>query len=128
MRNWQELFGDELLELEYEQLVADPAPQIRRMLDDSGLEWDERCLDFSRNERPVLTASNPQVRQPLYMNSVDRWKRYGDQLGALHETLSGRSDNFAKSLPDELKNECAEKPPQVSRQKPASKPLGAAPE
>ena len=32
--------------------------------------------ELSRNRRPIATASNVQVRQPLYRSSVARWRRY----------------------------------------------------
>jgi tetratricopeptide (TPR) repeat protein len=62
-----------ILDVQYEELVADFEPQARRIVAFCGLEWDERCLAFHRTERPVQTASAAQVRQPLYRSSVGRW-------------------------------------------------------
>ncbi len=42
------------------------------MVDFCGLEWEDACLAFHKNERPVKTASVIQVRQPLYNSSVGR--------------------------------------------------------
>jgi hypothetical protein len=47
------------------------------------LEWNEDCLDFSHNQRPVFTASNWQVRQPLFSSSINRWQHYRAHLGPL---------------------------------------------
>ena len=55
----------------------------RRITAHCGLQWDTRCLAFHENERPVRTASAMQVRQPLYMNSVGRWRQYEALLGPL---------------------------------------------
>jgi tetratricopeptide (TPR) repeat protein len=63
-----------MIEIDYEALVADLAGQTRRMLDHCGLRWDEACLAFHRNQRPVRTASTVQVRQPLYTSAVGRWR------------------------------------------------------
>jgi tetratricopeptide (TPR) repeat protein len=76
-----------LIDVRYEDLVDDPEGGSRRMLEHLGLPWDPRCLEFHRTERPVLTASNWQVRQPMNRNSVDRWRRYQRFIGPLREAL-----------------------------------------
>ena len=63
-----------ILEVRYEDVVADLEGQTRRMLDFCGLDWNPACLDFPGAERAVWTASAAQVRQPLYRSSVGRWR------------------------------------------------------
>jgi tetratricopeptide (TPR) repeat protein len=65
-----------LLVVPYAELVADPEAWSRRMIEFIGLEWDPRCLQFHQTQRSVLTASNWQVRQPVYARSVGRWRNY----------------------------------------------------
>ena len=79
-----------MLDVQYEDVVADIETQARRILDFCGLEWDEACLAFDRVERPVYTASMAQVRQPMYRSSVGRWRVYQDQLQPLLEALGQR--------------------------------------
>jgi len=74
---------DRMLEIDYEALVADPEPHIRRLIAFAGLEWDDACLAPERNARVVKTASLWQVRQPIYRTSVERWRRYEPWLGEL---------------------------------------------
>jgi tetratricopeptide (TPR) repeat protein len=76
-----------LLEVQYEHLVDDPEGWSRRMLAHIGLPWDPRCLEFHRTDRPVLTASNWQVRQPISKGSVERWRRFEQFIGPLREAL-----------------------------------------
>jgi tetratricopeptide (TPR) repeat protein len=76
-----------LLDVRYEDLVDDPEGWSRRMLAHIGLPWDPRCLDFHRTDRPVLTASNWQVRQPINKGSIERWRRYEQFIGPLREAL-----------------------------------------
>lgn len=83
MRHWGSVLSGQLLEVQYEELVTDLAATTRRMLEFCGLEWEEQCLHFEHNRRPVLTASNWQVRQPLYSSSVGRWRNYRQFLGPL---------------------------------------------
>ncbi len=88
MAHWRSVLPPQtLLEVRYEDLVDDPEGWSRRMLAHIGLPWDPRCLEFHRTERPVLTASNWQVRQPIGRGSVDRWRRYERFIGPLREAL-----------------------------------------
>jgi hypothetical protein len=72
-----------ILDVPYEELVADPETWSRKMLDFVGLEWDARVLEFHTNKRQVTTASAWQVRQKIYTNSVARWRNYEKFIGPL---------------------------------------------
>jgi tetratricopeptide (TPR) repeat protein len=72
-----------ILDVPYEDLIADQKGWTRKILDFLGLEWDERCLDFHETKRPVVTASYWQVRQRIYKDSVERWRNYEQFLGPL---------------------------------------------
>jgi tetratricopeptide (TPR) repeat protein len=77
-----------LLEVGYEDVIADLAGEARRIVAFCGLDWDEACLAFHRTERPVRTASAAQVRQPLYGSSIGRWRGYAAELGPLLDALA----------------------------------------
>jgi tetratricopeptide (TPR) repeat protein len=72
-----------LLDLPYEELIADQEGWTRRILEFLALPWDERCLNFQGTERTVLTASYWQVRQKVYNSSVGRWHNYKKFIGPL---------------------------------------------
>ena len=72
-----------ILDVPYEELVADQEIWSRKMLDFIGLEWDPRALDFHSNKRQVTTASAWQVRQKVYKSSVARWRNYEKFIGPL---------------------------------------------
>jgi hypothetical protein len=76
-----------MIEVQYEDLIADFEPQARRIVEHCRLPWDEACLNFHQTQRTVLTASAIQVRQPLYRSSIGRWRPYAQQLGPLFQTL-----------------------------------------
>ena len=76
-----------MLEVQYEDVVADLEKQSRRLVDFLGLSWDPACLEFHRTQSTVLTSSVWQVRQPIYTGSVGRWRHYQRHLGPLLETL-----------------------------------------
>ena len=72
-----------ILEVPYEDLVADQEGWTRKILQFAGLEWNDRCLQFEDTRRPVVTASNWQVRQKIYRTSVQRWRHYEPYIGPL---------------------------------------------
>jgi tetratricopeptide (TPR) repeat protein len=72
-----------ILEVPYEELVADQETWSRKMLDFIGLEWDARVLEFHTNNRQVTTASAWQVRQKIFKSSVARWHNYEKFIGPL---------------------------------------------
>lgn len=86
-RFWLAQFPDRVFDLEYETLVAEPEPTIRRLLDFCGLAFDPACLDFHKTERTVLSApSAAQVRHPLRTDTA-RADRYGHKLDRLRARL-----------------------------------------
>lgn len=87
MRHWQAVLPGRMYECVYEELVADPEAQAKALIAAIGLPWDEACLRFHEQNRAVLTPSRWQVRQPMYSQSVARWRRYGNRLGPLIEAL-----------------------------------------
>lgn len=87
MAHWRRVLPRSFLEVDYEVLVRDPEPVCRRLLEHCGIEWDPRCLQFHRHRRVVATASNWQVRQPLYASSAGRWRLYAPHLPELVESL-----------------------------------------
>src|SRR5258706_819887 len=71
MAHWRPLLPPQtLLEVRYEDLVDDPAGWSRRLLAPIWLPSDPRCLEVHRTHRPVLTASNWQVRPPINKGAV----------------------------------------------------------
>ena len=88
MKHWDNLFGERVLTVHYEDLVGGLEPVAREMVAYCGLEWQDACLEFHKNESPSATASAAQVRQPLYSSAVARWKRYEKGLSGLKQALS----------------------------------------
>ncbi len=89
MAHWGEVLPGAMLELQYEDLVADQEGVSREIVAFCGLEWDDRCLAFHDTLRPVRTASQWQVRQPLFASSLGRWRHYEKHLGPLRAALEG---------------------------------------
>ena len=89
MAHWRAVLPLPVLEVGYEELVSDPEGVSRGMIEFCGLDWDPACLDFHRTQRPILTASHWQARQPLYDSAIGRWKNYEAHLAPLKAALEG---------------------------------------
>jgi tetratricopeptide (TPR) repeat protein len=88
MAHWEALLPEgTILDVHYEDVVADLETQARRIVAHAGLPWDDACLSFQDVQRPVQTASSAQVRKPLYGSSVGRWRPYAHLLRPLFDAL-----------------------------------------
>lgn len=87
MEHWRAVSAIEMLEVNYEELVADPVEGAKRIIEYVGLEWDDQCAKSHETKRAVSTLSSDQVRKPMYTSSVSRWKNYEKHIGVLIEAL-----------------------------------------
>ncbi len=87
--HWRRVLpAERFIDIDYETLVGEPEPIIRRILTACGLAWDAACLNPDRNSRVVRTPSKWQARQPIYRTSVGRWRAYEPWLGPLRALLA----------------------------------------
>ena len=91
MAHWKALWPDDIFDLDYDALVAEPRPAIEALLRFCGLGWEEACLSFHEADNAVRTASAWQVREPLYRRSSGRWRHYAHRLAAVGEALEAGS-------------------------------------
>ncbi|MGH6884527.1 MAG: tetratricopeptide repeat-containing sulfotransferase family protein, partial [Geminicoccales bacterium] len=87
MAHWRRVSGLPLLDIDYEDLVAQPEAVARRMIAFLGLEWEPACLRFHELGRRVVTASFAQVREPIYRRSIGRHRHYAAYVGPLRDGL-----------------------------------------
>ena len=59
-----------MLDVRYEDIVENLEGQARQMLEFRDLPWDQACLSYHQNDRPIRTASRLQVRRPLYRSAI----------------------------------------------------------
>ncbi len=86
MQSWLyhvDVFHPEVFVSRYEDLVADPAGQARRIGDFLGLADASPLLQFDRHARDkgyIATPSYTQVIEPVNRKGLNRWHRYRDAL------------------------------------------------
>jgi hypothetical protein len=96
MDHWHDVLPGRVLTVQYEDMVMDFENQVRRLLEYCELPWEDSCINFYETERPVRTASSEQVRQPIYSQSINRWRNYEQHLGELIEVLEPSLPRYAK--------------------------------
>ena len=87
MTHWRDVLSIPMLDVKYEDLVADTEAWVRRIIDFLGLPWDEKCLRYWEAERTVMTLSYDQVNKPIYKSAVKRYEKYEAFIGPLREAL-----------------------------------------
>ena len=97
MDHWHNVLPGKVLDIHYEDMVADQETQTRRMLEHLGLPWEDQLLRFYETERAVNTASSEQVRQPIYTKALNHWRNYEPQLEELIEIL----EPLLRELPEQ---------------------------
>ena len=91
MTAWKRIVPQaQILEVQYEELVADVDAQMRRILAFCGLEWNEAVLRFHESRHHVKSASQVQVRRPLYATSIGRGEAVRRHLEPFERARAGR--------------------------------------
>ena len=103
MNFWRSVLPENMvLDINYEGLISEPEPCIRSILAFCGLAWHPACMDFYKTRNIVKTASQMQVRQPIYNDSVQRWKRYGMNVNEFAKGLEKYLDDSEKQQLQQL--------------------------
>ena len=87
MAHWDRVLPGRVLRVQHEELVADFEPQVRRILDFCGLDFEPGCLEFHKTARRVHTASSEQVRRPINTEGLEQWRHFGPWLEPLAQAL-----------------------------------------
>ena len=94
MDHWDDVLPGKVLRVQYEEVVDDLEPQVRRMLDYCGLEFEQACVDYHETERAVRTPSSEQVRQPIFKSGLEQWRQFESHLDALKAALGPILDRW----------------------------------
>jgi sulfotransferase family protein len=87
MGHWDEVLPGRVLRVQHEEVVEDLEGNVRRILEFCGLGFEPACLEFYKTERSVRTASSEQVRQPIYKEGLDQWRKFEPWLSPLRQAL-----------------------------------------
>jgi len=92
MRHWERVLPEAapalgLTRFVYEDVVASPESQAKRLVEFAGLPWDDACLRFNEKKRIVATLTADQAGQGIHTGSAQRWRRYERHLGPLLDAM-----------------------------------------
>lgn len=107
MDHWRTVLPGFVLDVQYEDVVADQEKQTRRILEYCGLPFEESCLRFYETDRAIVTASSEQVRQPIYATSLDIWRPYEPYISLLIEHLRPLLDTLPAEQRPRMQSETA---------------------
>ncbi len=88
MSHWHKVMGDQILDIDYETLAANPEQEAKRILEFCNLDWEPDCLDIKKVDRPVLTASAAQVREGIHTRFLSRTDNYTPYIKTLIDGFS----------------------------------------
>jgi tetratricopeptide (TPR) repeat protein len=87
MSHWRKVLpADRFIETDYQQIVENKEIEIQKLFAFLGCSTEADMLSH-QSPAEVFTPSLWQVRQPLYRNSLDRWKNYEPWLGEFASLL-----------------------------------------
>lgn len=85
---WERTLPGPVLTVDYEQVVADPEGELRKLVAGLGLEWEAAVLEApAGGEGAISTASLWQARQPTYRQAAGRARNYEPWIKPLREAL-----------------------------------------
>src|SRR5262249_27033288 len=87
MAHWDRSLPGRVLRVHHEDVVADLEGSVRRLLDFCGLPFEPACLAFHEPQRAVRTPSSEQVRQPVFRDGLDQWRKFEPFLEPLKDAL-----------------------------------------
>ena len=85
---WENSLGKRIYNLDYELLTVNQETETRSLINNLGLDWDEKYLSPQKNKRSVLSASNTQIRKKVYQGSSQHWKKYEPFLDGAFDDLN----------------------------------------
>lgn len=87
MDHWNSALPGRVLRVQHEDVITDLEGSVRRILDFCDLPFEPACVEFHKTARSVRTPSSEQVRQPIYRDGMEQWKKFEPWLGPLQAAL-----------------------------------------
>lgn len=91
--HWQALMGEQLVMLNYENLVTSPLKTCTTLFEQLAIPFEPEWLNLKGNESMTATASASQVRGEIYQSSIDLWKQYEKSLQPVIARLEAANIN-----------------------------------
>jgi hypothetical protein len=96
MEHWDAALPGRILRVHHEDVIDDLEDNVRRVLDHVGLAFEPACVEFHKTSRSVRTPSSEQVRQPIFRQGLDQWRRYEAELEPLAVALGDARTRYRR--------------------------------
>ncbi len=94
MNFWRDKYPKRLIEIDYDKFVLDYETNSKLVIAQIGLNWENEILKFYKNKRVVETNSLLQVRDKVYQDSSQKWKKYEKYLTPIMKILDNNNIKF----------------------------------
>mgnify|MGYP001405946727 CR=1 FL=1 len=84
---WDQQYSDQIYHLDYDKLTVEQEPETRKLIEYTGLDWEDGFLSPHKNERSVKTVSQQQVRKKVYTGSSQAWRKFEPFLNDVFDGL-----------------------------------------
>ena len=85
---WEKKLPNFIVSLDYELLISNPEKEIRNLIKNCGLDWDDNCLKYYDNKNVVKTTSSVQVRKRIYTSSKNSYLNYEKYFSEMFDALN----------------------------------------
>ncbi len=89
MAHWHAIFPGRILDVEYDDLVADPEGMARRMAEFCGLAFEPAMVKIEERSDAVATASSVMMRDGIRKDRGKVWKVYEQPLQPMIQAFGG---------------------------------------
>tara|TARA_B100000900_G_scaffold283021_1_gene242368 strand:+ start:202 stop:1755 length:1554 start_codon:yes stop_codon:yes gene_type:complete len=85
MKFWHNKLPNYIYDCNYEDLINNRENETKKLINFCNLDWDEKCMDYTKNNTGIKTISLSQARKPIYKDSINLSDLYKDKLKFLND-------------------------------------------
>ncbi len=91
LSHWEEILPDQMIQVDYEDLIAAPEQSLQKVIGHCGLPWVGNLERIQDNLAPSATASSSQVREEVHAKGIGAWRRYEVEMAPVTAIFSSAS-------------------------------------
>lgn len=80
MQLWHKIYPNYIYDCKYENLINDQIIETKKLINFCNLNWEDNCIDYTKNVSGIKTVSISQARKPMYKSSIELHKKYLPKL------------------------------------------------
>ena len=85
---WERKIPNFIINLNYDLLISNPEKEIKNLIKNCGLDWDDNCLSHHKNKNVIKTTSSVQARKKIYTSSKNSYLNYEKYFSEMFDALN----------------------------------------